>query len=197
MDTPVFDFHVHAGRWGNKATDDDVSRVLKAMDAAGVDRGNVNCIFHGDARRGNDIVARLVAAHPDRFVGVAFVTPHYPDETIAELERAFDTLGLRSLKLYPTYFQRPIDDPEYLHIFEWCNERGVVIMSHSSYVGDHDMLTNPHRFIALAERYDRVAVGVGPLREQRAGPEAGRRGRPGVPEHLPGDVHVLLASTAP
>jgi predicted TIM-barrel fold metal-dependent hydrolase len=156
LDTPVFDFHVHAGRWGNKTADDDVGRILKAMDAAGVDRCNVNCIFHGDAKRGNDIVSRLVAAHPDRFVGVAFVTPHYPGETVAELERAFDTLGMKSLKLYPTYFQRPIDDPGYLHIFEWCNERGVVIMSHSSYVGDHDMLSNPHRFIALAQRYDRI-----------------------------------------
>ena len=77
------------------------------MDAAGIDRCNVNCIFHGDARRGNDVVARQVSAHPDRFVGVAFVTPHYPDETIAELERAFDTLGFRSVKLYPTYYQRP------------------------------------------------------------------------------------------
>ena len=191
LDTPVFDFHVHAGRWGNKTADDDVGRILKAMDAAGVDRCNVNCIFHGDAKRGNDIVSRLVAAHPDRFVGVAFVTPHYPGETIAELERAFDTLGMRSLKLYPTYFQRPIDDPGYLHIFEWCNERGVVIMSHSSYVGDHDMLSNPHRFIALAQRYDRIRWVLAHSGNSAIGQKQAVEAAQAVPEHLPGDVHLL------
>ena len=156
MDTPVFDFHTHAGRWGNRAADDDIHRELGIMDAAGIDRCNLNCIYHGDAKRANDIVARRVRAHPDRFVGVAFVTPHYPAETIPELERAFDVLGMKSLKLYPTYFQRPIDDPAYLPIFDWCNDRAIVIMCHSSYVNDGDTLTNPKRFIALAQRYDQI-----------------------------------------
>ena len=156
MDTPVIDFHNHLGSWGSIHMDDDPAMFLRIMDAAGVDRACVNCIFHGDASRGNDLVASLVAQHPDRFIGVAFVNPHYPEETIKELERAFDELGMKFLKLYPTYFDRPIDDPGYMPIFEWADDRGVVIVSHSSYVGEHDTLTAPRRFIALAERFSRV-----------------------------------------
>jgi len=136
--------------------DDNPSRFLRIMDAAGVDKACVNCIFHGDARIGNDLVASFVAQHPDRFIGAAFVTPHYPEEMIGELERAFDELGMKFLKLYPNYYDRPIDDSGYMPVFEWANDRGIVIMSHTSYVGENDTLTAPRKFVGLAERFSRI-----------------------------------------
>ena len=156
MDTPVIDMHSHAGRWGSYGVDDDPDRFVRVMDAAGVDRACINCIFFGDARRGNDVVSGFVARHPDRFIGVGYVTPRYPDEAIPELERAFDKLGMKFLKVYPTYYGRPIDDPGYFPIFEWADDRGIVVMSHSSFIDDGDTLTAPRRFIGLAQRYTRV-----------------------------------------
>ena len=154
METPVIDFHTHSGRWGNTAVFDDPKRYVEIMDAAGVDRANINCIFHSDASKGNNIVAeRFVSQYPDRFIGVAFVTPHYPEEAIPELERAFNTLNLRSLKVYPTYYGKPIDDPGYFPIFEWCNDRGITLMSHSSHGPADDGLTIPTSFIPLAQKY--------------------------------------------
>lgn len=168
MDTPVIDFHNHVGRWGTYAVDDDQETFVKIMDAAGVDRACVNCIFYGDAARANDAVAAFVARRPDRFIGVAYVTPRYPDEAIPELERAFDKLGLRFLKVYPTYLGLPIDDPSYLPIFEWADERGIVLMSHSS---GGDGLTGPERFIRLAERFQRVRWVLAHSGNQRPGQE--------------------------
>ena len=135
---------------------DDLSDYVRLMDAAGVDKACINCINFGEARRGNDRVARFIAERTDRFVGVAYVTPRYSDEALAELERCFDVLGFRSLKLYPTYLDKPIDDPAYDPIFEWADERAIVIMSHSSYISDDDQLTRPDRFVGLARRYPRV-----------------------------------------
>ncbi len=157
METPVIDFHCHVGRWGRYGMDDDPADYLRLMDAAGVDRACINCINFGDARRGNDRVARFVAQRPDRFVGVAYVTPRYPDEALAELDRCFDVLGFRSLKLYPDYLGKPIDDPAYDAVFEWADDRSVVIMSHSSYVHDDDWLTRPDRFVGLAQRYGKIS----------------------------------------
>ena len=154
METPVIDVHSHAGRWG--FIDDEASRYIRIMDAAGVDLTFVSCIFHGDARQDNDIVAAFVARNPDRFGGVAFVTPHYPEEVVPELERAFDVLGMKYLKIYPDYFGRPVDDPAYFPVFEWCDDRGVLIKCHSSYTSESDALTAPRRFIPLAQRYTRV-----------------------------------------
>lgn len=136
---------------------DDIDRYLRIMDSAGVDVACVNHIFFGDAARGNDLVARAVAEHPDRFIGVAFVTPHYPEEAVRELERAFDKLGMAYLKLYPNYVERPIDDPAYGPILEWCEERRVLVMCHTYYESEYDnTLTAPRRFIGLSERYPNI-----------------------------------------
>ncbi len=136
---------------------DDVDRYLRAMDTAGVDIACVNHIFFGDAARGNDLVARTVAQHPDRFIGVAFVTPHYPEEAIEELERAFGELGMAYLKLYPNYVGLPIDDAVYAPILRWCDQRGVLVMCHTFYQDDYDnTLTAPLRFIGLSERYPNI-----------------------------------------
>ena len=156
MNTPVIDFHNHVGSvrsHGFKAYPD---RYVRVMDDAGIDRACINCIWFGDASHGNNLVASFVARYPDRFVGVAFVTPHYPEEAIGELERAFDTLGMKFLKIYPSYFGRPQDDPAYFPIYEWCNDRGIAVMSHASYVFDKETVTLPARYEALTKRFPRI-----------------------------------------
>ena len=161
VNTPVIDFHTHVGRWGTSHMDDSPEIFLKLMDAAGVDKSCTNCIFYGDARRGNDIVSRFAREHPDRFLPVAYVTPRYPDEMLPELERAFGELGAKFLKIYPTHYQKPVDDPGYFPIFEWCNDRNKVIMCHSSKVGVDDVLTLPLSFIPLAKRYSNITWVLG------------------------------------
>ncbi len=168
---PVIDFHTHAGRWGSVAVDDDPKRFVEIMDAAGIDRASINCIFHGDARRGNDTVARFLDRYPDRFIGVAFVTPHYPEEAIPELERAFGDLGFRSLKVYPPYALIPLNDPAWNPIFNWCDDRGLVVMSHSDLGMPNDHLHRPRLFSEVAERFPNVTWVLG----HSGNLEAGRR----------------------
>ena len=156
--TPVIDFHTHAGGWASIGMKFDVPKFIEVMDSSGVDISCINCIFHGKARRSNDIVSAIVKENPDRFAGVGFVTPHYPDECINELERCFDQLGMKFLKIYPDYFGKPVDDPGYYPIFEWADQRNLVIMCHSSYgTGSvSDSLTSPLRFIGLSDRYPNI-----------------------------------------
>ena len=162
METPVVDFHCHVGGWDARGRDDSPDMYLRVMDAAGVDISCINCILHSDTRRGNDYVARYMERAPERFAGVAYVTPMYPDEAISELERCFDSLGFKFLKIYPSYIRRPVDDPVYDPIYDWCNDRGAIIMSHSE-VGrekpssaDDTAPTTPRRFVGLAERFPRI-----------------------------------------
>lgn len=162
MDTPVIDFHNHVGRCGYLRMDDDPGRFLRIMDAAGVDRACVFNVWYGDARYGNDMTARLVDRHPDRFIGSCFVNPHYPEEMVAELERCIDGLGMKYIKLYPAYLGRPIDDPAFDPVFSWADARGLVVMSH------HDRWPEPRRYIGVARRFPRVRwviahAGNGPL----------------------------------
>ena len=150
MSTPIVDFHNHLGRYGAIRIDDEQSRFLQVMDAAGVDVACVFCIWYGDAGLGNDITARFVARRPDRFVGAAYINPHYPEEALEECRRAIDELKLKFIKLYPAYMARPIDDPVFEPVLGWADERSVVVMSH------HDSWPEPKRYITVARRFPQV-----------------------------------------
>jgi predicted TIM-barrel fold metal-dependent hydrolase len=156
MKTLVIDFHSHLGNWGRYGMDDDMTSFLRVMDQGGIDRACLNCVFLGDARRANDRVAKWVEKHPDRFIGAAFVTPHYPDEIVPELERAFGTLGMKFIKIYPDYFGRPQDDPAYFPAWEWANERGLPVMCHATYPFDDRSVTVGKRYAALVQRFPRI-----------------------------------------
>src|SRR5919106_1143948 len=50
---------------------------------------------------GNDEVAKLCAAHPGRFVGVASVDLHRPMDAVRELRRCVRDLGFKALRMLP------------------------------------------------------------------------------------------------
>ena len=157
MDTPVIDFHAHGGGWTTLALDAEPELYVRNMDAAGIDAACINCIWYGDARRANDlIVETYLEPYPERFIGVAFVTPFYPEEAISELERAFDQLDMKMLKTYPTYFNKPMDDPAYFPIYEWANDRGICIMCHGTYTVDPPGTTVLKRYASLTERFPNI-----------------------------------------
>lgn len=148
--------HSHVGRQTHYRMHDASEPYVRIMDAAGVDASPVSCIFLDSARQCNDRVAAFVARNPDRFFGVAYVTPRYLDESLSELERVFRLPEFKMLKLYPDYLGKPIDDPSYFPIFEWCDDHRIVVKSHSSYTSETDTLTAPKRFIPLAQRYPSI-----------------------------------------
>ena len=156
METPVIDFHCHVGSWGRFWMDDDVDLFLRGMDRAGIDQSCINCIFHGEARRGNDLVAEFVERAPDRFIGVAFVTPYYPKEMVPELERCFDQLGTKYIKIYPHYVRVSQEDPMYYPIFEFASDRGLAVMSHAWHYFDPDSVSILKRYEELLKRFPKV-----------------------------------------
>ena len=127
----VIDFHGHVGRWDHLLMEDNAPKLLRAMDAVGLDRACVFNIFHPDGKRGNDLTAAFVARYPDRFIGFAYVSPLAPQGMVPELERAIDQLGFRAIKLYSPYtpyeYNHPIWDP----IYQFAQERGLAVLAHT------------------------------------------------------------------
>ena len=153
METPVVDFHTHAGRWGVSWMDGEPERFVSLLDAAGIDLACINAIFYSDARRGHDAVAEMVAAYPDRFVGVAFASPHYPEEAVKELDRAFHEMDMKFVKLYPDYAMVPPEHPSYADILEWCSEKNLPVMLHSDFLFDPPDVDVYGRYTGLHERF--------------------------------------------
>lgn len=78
-------------------------RVVEEMDATGVDRSVVFGFAYRDqarCRETNDYVIEAVRAHPDRFIGLACVSPEVPG-AISELERCFDAGLVGCGELFP------------------------------------------------------------------------------------------------
>lgn len=148
-DAPVIDFHGHVGNWEAMSMRDEPSRMLHAMDAAGVDRACLFNIFHPEGRRANDSMAAWVARHPERFIGFAYVSVMMSELIVPELERAIDELGLKAIKIYPPYTTYPLDHEAWHPIYAFAQERGLVVISHTD--GSH--LCQPGQLGIAAERF--------------------------------------------
>ncbi len=125
----VIDFHGHPGRWG--LTESSPENLLHSMDAIGVDYSVLFNIWHPEGRRGNDNTAAMVVAHPDRLIGFAYVSPLMPETMLPELTRAIDELKLSGIKLYPPFTGINLNEPPWDPIYEFANERGLVVIWHT------------------------------------------------------------------
>lgn len=78
---------------------------------------------------GNDNLARIVARHPDKFVGFAH---HYPfrESAADELKRAVTELGLKGYKLLAPTLDRPIEDEAAYPVWEMCAELDIPVLIH-------------------------------------------------------------------
>ena len=139
----VIDFHGHSGRQDAIGMIDNPDMMLRTMDAVGIDIACLFHIFNPDGTTSNDINARFIADHPDRFIGFAYVSPLMPERMVPELERAVDTLGFVAIKLYPPFTPWPFNEARWYPIYEFANARGLTIIFHT----DH-FHTNRPRYLA-------------------------------------------------
>ena len=127
----VIDFHGHVGRWDALDAVDDPEKMLRAMDAAGIDKSCVFNIFHPDGGPGNDATAAFVGRHPDRFIGFAYVSPTMPGTIRPRARAGIDGLGMPAIKIYPPYTPYPLDDPAWDPVYGFADERGLAVIAHT------------------------------------------------------------------
>ena len=151
----VIDAHAHIGPWFNfRIPHPYADGMLRTMDHAGVHVAwiTADASIGPDFRLGNALVAEAVEAHPERFRGYVTVNPHYPEESLEELARRYDA-GWRLIKFHTGTHDHPADGPGYRRIWEFAQERGLHVLSHS--------FPSPERLAALAAEYPDVSILVG------------------------------------
>lgn len=83
------------------------------------------------ARRANDAMAELCAAHPDRFPSfVASLPMNNPEASIAEAQRAVRELGAAGCLMYTNVLGAPLSEPPLLPLFETMAELDHPIWLH-------------------------------------------------------------------
>ena len=140
--------HGHLGRTAYlHIPDGEVRDLLREMDRFGIDRGVIftNGGLASDEVYGNNLVAEVVEAYPDRFVGFASANMRRsPEEIRAELERGF-AMGLRGIKIHPDFQGYSTYGPNVEVACALANERRSIIVNHNW--GDTD------RLVCLCRKY--------------------------------------------
>ncbi len=90
----------------------------------------------------NDYIAEIVAAHPDRFVGLANVPMQEPDLAVAELSRAVNDLGMRGVEICTSVAGEELSSDRFRKFFAKAEELGVLIFMHPNGFSDGDRLSD-------------------------------------------------------
>jgi len=111
--------------------------TVGVMDAGGVDYGLLSAWSapHQQPLISNDEVADWIAAHPDRFGGLACVDLNKPMEAIRELRRCVTELGFKGLRIVPWLWEAPPTDRRYYPLFATCVELGVPFFTQVGHTG--------------------------------------------------------------
>ena len=119
----------------------DIAERLARMNAQGVDVHALSLpppdsFAHSPhllielCRTFNDAASAAHAAHPDRFVVLASLPVHTPEEAIAELERARALAGVRGVCLGTRFVERELSDPTFLALWERIAQLRLPVFLH-------------------------------------------------------------------
>ena len=119
----------------------DVAVRLKAMDDARCERQVLSLgppmVYWADIELGsrlsrifNEEIARVVKAHPARFVGFAAVPLQNTSRALGELERAVDGLGLRGVAIGSNIDGMQLDDPRLAPFWERAETLDIPVFIH-------------------------------------------------------------------
>jgi aminocarboxymuconate-semialdehyde decarboxylase len=130
----------------------DIARRLKDMDAAGVDVHVLSATpqtylySQGEelsttlAAIQNDQMAKHIAAHPDRFMGIATLPMASPTRAADELKRAMSKLRLRGAMFASNVKGVNLDDPSFEPLWATAQELGAFMFVHPNNVAGADRL---------------------------------------------------------
>jgi predicted TIM-barrel fold metal-dependent hydrolase len=100
----IVDCHCHAGKGDGMTapwtTDAPIEPYLRRARKAGIDKTVVFAPFHSDYDQANQQVARIIARHPGRLIGFAFVHARRDAGRILNMVRRARSWGFRGIKAH-------------------------------------------------------------------------------------------------
>jgi aminocarboxymuconate-semialdehyde decarboxylase len=85
------------------------------------------------ARMVNDAMARIVRERGNRFGALATLPMNAPEASVAEFQRAYDTLGFRGAMVFSNINGVPLSDSRFWPLYECADKRRAVIYIHPSF----------------------------------------------------------------
>ena len=129
--------------WSAEATlarmdENGIAAAMTSISAPGIYFGDAG--FARDlARRCNEVSARLVQDHPNRFGAFAVLPLPDVEAALEELGVALDTLGLDGVVLLTSVGDQYLGDPVFDPLFEELNRRKTVVYTHPNFPPGSDV----------------------------------------------------------
>jgi uncharacterized protein len=133
-----------------------IEKTLAAMDSAGVTRGVLSSMWEyspfPDVMEFHELVAQLVAQHPDRFIAAGGVDPARDGVMAAArmAEQLVVELDFRAIKVMPSIVGSPPDDRIYYPLYAKCCELDVPVTINVGFPGPRTP-ADPQRPLHLDE----------------------------------------------
>ncbi|MGQ9455464.1 MAG: amidohydrolase family protein [Armatimonadota bacterium] len=157
----IIDCHGHLGYWHHFSIPARCAEsMVRLMDLCGIRAivASAHAAIGPDYKLGNRQILGAVAQFPGRIYGYCTVNPHSPrDEMLDELKRCFDA-GMIAIKLHPSVHRCRVDDPGYEPAWEFANEHGLCVLSHTAV---SDPYCSVGMFGEIAERYPEAKLIIG------------------------------------
>jgi len=159
---PVYDMHGHMGPfYGIHFPFPDADSMVKDMGRAGV-KMLVFChhsaLFSPDT--GNAANIEAVRKYPDRLRAYCCVNPNYPDI----IKRDLATFDMHAdvyvgFKMHASYHGHTLTDDAYRPVWEFADERKLLVLMHTA--GVSSSLCGPAPVRKIAEKYNNAALLLG------------------------------------
>jgi len=119
-----------------------IAKSLDDMDRAGIGKAMLSLPYPPEiwatdaveaatiAREGNEFMAQLARDHGGRFGVFATLPINHIDNSLAEIDYAFDTLKVDGIGLMTNLGERWLGDPHYAPLFEVLNKRETAVFVH-------------------------------------------------------------------
>ena len=166
---PALDIHVHPlncfGSYGVSSPVEDAERLVATARRSGVTRMCVFSLYETtpyeptpeQCRQANDYVLRMRDLRPDAILPFCYVTPAFPDEAVAEIERCVGGQSMVGVKLWVA---RRATDPGLDPIMEAAVAKDVPVLQHAwlKTTGNLPGESTPFDVADLARRHPRARI---------------------------------------
>lgn len=160
LSVPFIDAHTHMGpMYGVWLPHAELPKMIAFMDKENIESivsAPHNALFDPLAR--NNEIVEAMAAYPDRVYGYYAVNPNYIELFAAELDTFDNTPGYVGFKLLPDYHKYPLTGDKLDKIYEFANERGVMLLSHT---WGGSLYNAPRQVDEVAKKYPNIRILMG------------------------------------
>ena len=171
-DIEIIDVHAHLGPSYNFHVPlNSPGEMVWMMDRCGIDKTIVSPTpgITSDMVLGNNMMLDAIKSHRGRLYGACYVSGHYPELSMEELDRCFEAdRDVAVMKIHPFEAKCKMDDRRMKKIYEYANDRELFTIVHTWL--DEDQYGNQDMFAGVAKDYP----GIKWLMGHSGGPYGGR-----------------------